>query len=150
MDYYSPFWGPEAISIVVEPKDALTCRSSTLAVLADSGPFCGLLLAVSGPGGISTIDEPLVRLCFGHQQSRFLSILSLSWTITHRFGVLKRFPLCRTPMCAYVLVVKSRSFGRFWPVSWTITQFWGPEVISTIDEPRGCVYVSVINTHNFG
>ena len=53
-------------------------------------------------------------------------------------------------MCAYVLVVKSRSFGRFWPVSWTITQFWGPEVISTIDEPRGCVYVSVINTHNFG
>ena len=75
MDYYSPFWGLEAISIVVEPKDALTCRSSTLAVLADSGPFCGLLLAVSGPGGISTIDEPLVRLCFGHQQSRFLSIL---------------------------------------------------------------------------
>ena len=53
-------------------------------------------------------------------------------------------------MCVYILVVKSRSFGRFWPVSWTITQFWGPEVISTIDEPRGCVYVSVINTHNFG
>ena len=45
-------------------------------------------------------------------------------------------------MCAYVLVVKSRSFGRFWPVSWTITQFWGPEVISTIEEPRTCVYVS--------
>ena len=45
-------------------------------------------------------------------------------------------------MCAYVLVVKSRSFGRFWPVSWTITQFWGPVVISTIDEPRTCVYVS--------
>ena len=57
VDYYSPFLGPEAISIVVEPKDALTCRSSTLAVLADSGPFCGLLLAVSGPGGISSIDE---------------------------------------------------------------------------------------------
>ena len=53
MDYHSPFWGPEAISIVVEPKDALTCRSSTLAVLADSGPFCGLLLAVSGPVVIS-------------------------------------------------------------------------------------------------
>ena len=74
MDYYSPFWGPEAISIVVEPKDALTCRSSTLAVLADSGPFCGLLLAVSGPGGISTIDEPLVRLCSGHQHSQVLLI----------------------------------------------------------------------------
>ena len=76
MDYYSPFWGPEAISIVVEPKDALTCRSSTLAVLADSGPFCGILLTLLGPEGISTIDEPLVRLCVGHQHSRFLSILT--------------------------------------------------------------------------
>ena len=48
MDYYSPFWGPKAISIVVEPQGALTCRSSTLAVLADSGPFHGLLLTVLG------------------------------------------------------------------------------------------------------
>ena len=40
-------------------------------------------------------------------------------------------------MCAYVLVVKTRSLGRFWPISWTITQFWGPEVISTIVELRG-------------
>ena len=76
VDYYSPFWGPEAISIVVEPKDALTCRSSTLAVLADSGPFCGILLTLLGPEGISMIDEPLVRLCVGHQHSRFLSILT--------------------------------------------------------------------------
>ena len=36
-----------------------------------------------------------------------------------------------------MLVVKTRSLGRFWPVSWTITQFWGPEVISTIDESQG-------------
>ena len=43
LDYYSLFWGPEAISIVVELQGALTCRSSTLAVLADSGPFRGLL-----------------------------------------------------------------------------------------------------------
>ena len=48
MDYYSPFWGPKAISIVVEPKGALTCRSSTLAVLADFGPSLGLLLTVLG------------------------------------------------------------------------------------------------------
>ena len=48
MDYYSPFWGPEAISIVVEPQGALMCRSSTLAVLADSSPFRGLLLTVLG------------------------------------------------------------------------------------------------------
>ena len=48
MDYYSPFWGPEAISIVIEPEGALMCRPSTLAVLADSGPFHGLLLTVFG------------------------------------------------------------------------------------------------------
>ena len=48
MDYYSPFWGPEAISIVVEPQGAFTCRSSTLTVLADSGPLLGLLLTVLG------------------------------------------------------------------------------------------------------
>ena len=113
VDYYSPFWGPEAISIVVEPKDALTCRSSTLAVLADSGPFCGLLLAVSGPGGISTIDEPLVHLCFGHQQSRFLSIMSLSWTITHRFRVLKRFPLLSNPKVCFRV---GRQVSQFWPI----------------------------------
>ena len=48
LDYYSLFWGPGAISIVVEPQGALTCRSSTLAVLADFGPFHGLLLTVLG------------------------------------------------------------------------------------------------------
>ena len=48
LDYYSQFWGPEAISIVVEPQGAVTCRSSTLVVLADSGPFHGLLLTVLG------------------------------------------------------------------------------------------------------
>ena len=47
------------------------------------------------------------------------------------------FHCCRTPSCAYVLVVKTRSLGQFWPVSWTITQFWVPNVISTIDEPPG-------------
>ena len=68
VDYYSLFWGLGVISTIDEPKGALTCRSSTLIVLADSGPFCGLLLAVSGPGGISTIDEPLVRLRVCYKQ----------------------------------------------------------------------------------
>ena len=75
MDYYSPFWGPEVISMLVEQQGALTCRSSTLAVLADSGLFHGLLLTVLG----SRSD----------------------------------FHGCRTPWCAYVLVVKTRSLGRF-------------------------------------
>ena len=34
------------------------CRSLTLTVLADSGPFLGLLLIVGGPGVVSTIYEP--------------------------------------------------------------------------------------------
>ena len=58
LDYYSPFWGPEAISIVVEPQGAFTFRSSTLAVLADSEPFRGLLLTILGPNRISIVVEP--------------------------------------------------------------------------------------------
>ena len=76
MDYYSPFWGPEAIFIVVEPQGALACRSSTLAVLADSSLFRGLLLTVLGSRVISTINEPWVALRVDHQHSRFLSILT--------------------------------------------------------------------------
>ena len=50
-------WGPEAISIVVETQGALTCRSSTLIILADSGPFHGHS-QFWGLGVIFTIDEP--------------------------------------------------------------------------------------------
>ena len=71
-DYYSLFWGPRVISTINKSWDAFTCRSSTLAVLADSGPFHGLhsqfwpILArfvdyyslFWGPGVISMIDEP--------------------------------------------------------------------------------------------
>ena len=46
--YYSPFWGPKAISMIDDPRGAFTCRSSTLAVLADYGPFLGLLVTVLG------------------------------------------------------------------------------------------------------
>ena len=56
---HSQFWGPKAISMVVEPQGAFTCRSSTLIVLADFGPFRGLFYSLfSGPGVISTINEP--------------------------------------------------------------------------------------------
>src|ERR687898_536394 len=48
MDYYSLFWGPRVVSMVNEPCGAFMCRSSTLAVLADSGPFHGLPLTISG------------------------------------------------------------------------------------------------------
>ena len=51
VDYYSLFWGPGVISKIDEPRGAFTCRSSTLAVLADFGLFCGLLLTVLGSRG---------------------------------------------------------------------------------------------------
>ena len=52
------FWVPEVISTIDEPLGAFTCRSSALTILADSGPFHGLLLTVLGPRVISTIDKP--------------------------------------------------------------------------------------------
>ena len=58
MDYYSLFWGVEVISTIDEPQGALTCRSLTLAILADSGPFVDYYSLFWGPGVISTIDEP--------------------------------------------------------------------------------------------
>ena len=48
VDYYSPFWGIVAISTIDEPRGAFIYRSSTLAGLADSGPFRGLLLTILG------------------------------------------------------------------------------------------------------
>ena len=48
VNYYSPFWDRKAISIVIEPQGALTCWSSAVTVLADSGPFCRLLLTFLG------------------------------------------------------------------------------------------------------
>src|SRR3954463_11811230 len=54
----SLFWGPGVISTIDEPRGAFTCRSSTLVVLADSGPFRAQLLTVLGSRTISTIDEP--------------------------------------------------------------------------------------------
>ena len=49
MDYYSLFWGPGVISTINESWGAFTFLSSTLAVLADSDPFRGLLLTIFGP-----------------------------------------------------------------------------------------------------
>src|SRR6187399_3553200 len=51
------------------------CRSSTLAVLVDSGPFHGLLLTILGPKRFPRLTNPEVRLRVGHQHSWFLSIL---------------------------------------------------------------------------
>ena len=42
------FWGPEVISMIDEPRGTFKCRSTTLTILANSGPFRGLLLTVLG------------------------------------------------------------------------------------------------------
>ena len=60
MGYYSPFWGPCAISLLVELQGPITCRSLTLAVLADSTRF----VVFWGPGVISTINEPWSAFMF--------------------------------------------------------------------------------------
>ena len=67
MHYYSKFWGPEAIFMVAEAQGALTCRSTTLAILADSGPFHGLILIdLVFPERFLWLLNPNVRLRGGH------------------------------------------------------------------------------------
>ena len=58
VDYYSPSWGPEAISTVFELQGALTCRSLTLAVFDDLACFMNYYSLFWGPRVISTIDKP--------------------------------------------------------------------------------------------
>ena len=70
VDYYSLFWGPEVICTIDERRGAFMCRSSTLTILADSGPFHALLLTVFGfPKWFPWLFNPKVRLCVGHQHS---------------------------------------------------------------------------------
>ena len=75
LDYYSPFWGPKAISIIVELQGALTCRSSTITVWADSGLFLGLLLYFGVSESFLRLTNPGVRLRVGHKHSQFGPIL---------------------------------------------------------------------------
>ena len=138
VDYYSPFWGPEAISIFVEPQGALTCRSSTLSDLAGSGPFHGLLLTVLGPlsdyHGCRTPRCTYVlaiKLAVWADFDPFLGLL-LS------FGVPNRFPRLMNPrLHLYVC----RQHSQFWPILTCFVDyyspFWGPGVISTINKPWG-------------
>ena len=63
--------------MIDEAQGAITCRSSTLAILADSGPFFGLLITVLGSGVISTIEKPRVR---------YVSVINTQfWLILARF-----------------------------------------------------------------
>ena len=139
--------------MVVEPQDVLTCWSTTLAVLADSGPFRGLLLTVFGSQsdfhGCQTPRCTYVSVINNHSLGRFWPV---SWTLTLFWGIgvistideprgaymcrsstlavfgdsdlfhgllitilesQSDFHGCRIPRSAYVLVVRTRSVGRF-------------------------------------
>ena len=88
MDYYSLFWGPGVITMINKPWDAITCRSSTLVVLADSCPFHGLLLTVLGSRSYyhdkQTLKHIYVLVINSHSIGQFWPV---SWTITDCFGV---------------------------------------------------------------
>src|SRR3954466_4632015 len=87
VDYLLTFWGPGVISTINEPRGASTCRSSTLAVLADAGPFHGLFTHCFGAlERFPRLTNPGVRLRVGHQHSqvwpmmaRFVDYLLTFW-----------------------------------------------------------------------
>ena len=88
VDYYSQFWRPGVISTISEPRGAFMCRSSTLTVLSNFGPFRGLLLNVLWPQSdfhdYRTMGSVYVSVIKTHSFSRFWPV---PWTITHCFGV---------------------------------------------------------------
>src|SRR3954462_14787087 len=87
VDYYSVFWGPGVISTIDEPRGAFTCRSSTLAVLADSGPFCGLLLSVLGSrSDFHDCRTPVCVYVSVIHTRRFGRFWPVLWTSTHFLG----------------------------------------------------------------
>ena len=102
VDYYSPIWDPEAISIGFEPQGVLTCWTSTLVVLGRFWP--------------------------------------VSWTITHRFGVPKHFPLLLNPkVCLRV----GHQHQEFWPILARFmdyySPFFGSKAISMVVELQGAL-----------
>jgi len=132
--YYSRFWGPKAISMVVEPQGALTCRSSTTAVLVDSGPFQGLLL------------NPGVRLRVGHRYSRFLSCLTRFVDYYSPFWGPKAISMVVEPqgvlMCRSSTLTILANSGPFRGLLLTILARYGaPERFSRLTIPRVCLHV---------
>ena len=112
VDYYSPIWGPAAISVVVEPQGVLTCRSSTLAVLAVLGRFMDYYSLFWGPEVVSMVNEPCgAFMC----RSPTLAVLADSdpylGLLLTVLGSRSDFQDRRTPRCAYVSVISTRSFG---------------------------------------
>ena len=132
--YYSRFWGPKAISMLVEPQGALTCRPSTTVVLVDSGPFQGLLL------------NPRVRLRVGHRYSRFLSCLTRFMDYYSPFWGPKAISMVVEPqgvlMCRSSTLTILANSGPFHGLLLTILARYGsPERFSRLTIPMVCLHV---------
>src|SRR3990170_2139230 len=150
MDYYSPFWGPKAISMVVELQGVLTSRSSTITVWADSGPFLVNSCTIT-PRAISTIDEPRgAFMC----SSSTLTVLP----------ILTRFLDYYPPFCgpeAISIVVERQDVLMCWSSTLAVLADSGPfhglllTVLGSQSDFHGCrtrrcAYVSVNNNHSLG
>jgi len=151
MDYYSLFWRPKAISMVVEPQGALTCRSSAVAVLADSGPFLGLLLSFGAPKWFLRLTNPGVRLRVHHQHSQFWPILTRFVDYYAPFWGSKAISIVVEPQgalsCRSSTHTDLADSGPFLRLLLTIL---GSRSDFHDWRTPGCVYVSVINTRSFG
>ena len=116
----------------------LTSWSSTLAVLADSGPFHGLLLTTVGSQsdfhGCRTPRCAYVSVINNHSLGRFWPV---SWT-TALFWGLRVISMIDEPL---VRLRVGHQHSHIWPnhVHFVhyYSAFWRPRGISTIDEPRG-------------
>ena len=96
-----------------------------------------------GPREISTIDDP--RGAFTCPSST-LKVLANSDPFRGLLLVVlvyrSDFHSCRTPRCAYVSVINTRSFGQFWPVSWPITHCFGVlKRFPWLSNPKVCLRV---------
>ena len=138
MDYYSLFWGPGVMSTSNEPCGAFTCRSSTLAFLAVSDPFHGLLLTVLW----SQIDfhgcrTPRCAYVLAVKTCILGRFWPVSWTITLFWG-LGVISMIDEPL---VRLRVGDQHSHIQPILVRFVHyhsaFWGPRAISTIDEPRG-------------
>src|SRR6186997_580494 len=125
--------------MVVNPQGAITRRSSTLAVLADSGPYRGLLLIVLGSqsdfDGCQSARCDYVSVINTRIFGRFWPV---SWTITHSFGFPKRF---RWLSIRKVRLPVGHQHSQFWPILARFLDYYSlfcvPIVISIVVEPQG-------------
>ena len=108
VDYYSPFSGPRAISMIDNPRDAFRRLSSTLTVLPILTHFVDYYLPFWGPKAICIVVEPQgLLMC----RSSTLIILAnsgpfhgLLLMILARYGAPERFSRLTIPrVCLHVL-----------------------------------------------